>query len=112
MTDDASTTARFEQALRESADEPYVLRLYVVGATPASRRAISNLTAICAKYLEGRYELEVVDIYQRPAQAAEDDVLGVPTLIRLRPEPVIRVIGDLSDEQRVVVGLDLRACDG
>ncbi|HEV7204238.1 MAG TPA: circadian clock KaiB family protein [Jatrophihabitans sp.] len=111
MTDDVSATARFEEALRRSVDETFELRLFVVGATPASRRAIANITAICTKYLAGRHTLEVIDIYQRPELAAEEDILGVPTLIRIRPEPVVRIVGDLSDERRVLAGLDLRAPD-
>jgi circadian clock protein KaiB len=85
----------------------YVLRLYVTGSTPRSARAIENLHRICEERLFGRYDLEVIDIYQRPEAAREFQVIAVPTLVRLLPEPLRRVIGDLSDQDRVLHGLDL-----
>jgi circadian clock protein KaiB len=85
----------------------YVLRLYVAGATAASVRAIEAIRRICAEQLEGRYELEVLDIYQLPEQAKAHDVVAVPTLIRQLPEPLRILVGDLSDVQRVLVALDL-----
>lgn len=103
-----STTERFEAALAAAGEESFVLRLYVAGATPRSRQAIANLTEICETQLHGRYSLEVVDIYQRPQLAADEQILAAPTLVRLLPEPVARVVGDLSDQTRVLVGLDLR----
>jgi circadian clock protein KaiB len=111
MSEDTSATERFEEALRRSATDKYVLRLYVVGATPASQRSIANLTSFCEKHLDGRYTLDVIDIYQRPALAADEQILAAPTLIRVLPEPLARLVGDLSDESRVLVGLDLRPPD-
>lgn len=105
---DPSATERFEAALAAAGEQSFVLRLYVAGATPRSRRAIASLTEICEQQLHGRYALEVIDIYQRPQLAAEEQIVAAPTLVRLLPEPVARVVGDLSDETRVLVGLDLR----
>lgn len=90
------------------ADEEYVLTLYVAGQSPRSVRAIESLKRICEESLQGRYRLEVVDLYQQPERALHDDVVAVPTLVRRLPEPIRRVIGDLSDTERVLVGLELR----
>lgn len=88
--------------------ERYVLRLYVTGSTPRSARAVRNLRRICDEHLPGRCELEVIDIYERPEAAREVQVVAAPTLVRLLPEPLRRVIGDLSDEEKVLQGLDVR----
>jgi circadian clock protein KaiB len=85
----------------------YVLRLYVLGATPTSRRARANLEALCANELAGRCDLEIIDVYQHPERAAEDQVLAVPTLVKSRPLPVRRLTGDMSDAAEVRAGLDL-----
>ncbi len=85
----------------------YVLRLYVTGSTPRSARAIENMRRICEEHLAGRYDLEVIDIYQRPEAAREAQLIAAPTLVRLLPEPLRRVIGDLSDLDKVLHGLDL-----
>lgn len=85
----------------------YVLRLYVAGATAGSVRAIEAIRRVCAEQLEGRYELEVLDIYQLPEQAKTHDIVAVPTLIRQLPAPLRVLVGDLSDVQRVLVALDL-----
>lgn len=100
----------FEQALaaRARGEEHYVLRLFVVGTTPRSTRAIQNIRAICDEQLRGRYELEVVDIYQHPECARPEDIVFVPTLVKTLPLPVRRIIGDLSDTERVLVGLDIQ----
>ena len=86
----------------------YLLRLYVTGMTPRSRRAIENIKSICQEYLKGRYDLEVIDIYQRPYLAKDEQIIAAPTLIRKLPSPLRRFVGDLSDRPRVLVGLDLR----
>jgi circadian clock protein KaiB len=96
--------ARFS-ARRESAE--YVLRLYVAGSTPQSGRAIKNLKTICDAHLLGRYVLTVVDLYQEPARAMQDQIVVAPTLIRLSPAPVRRLVGDLSKAERVLAALDL-----
>lgn len=86
----------------------YVLRLYVTGKTPNSLRAIANLKAICEEHLQGRYDLQVIDVYQQPSLAEGDQIVATPTLIRKLPVPLRRFIGDLSDKEKVLFGLDLR----
>jgi circadian clock protein KaiB len=103
-----SNTRAFEAALTADEEPRYVLRLYVVGATPASRRAISAIRQICEDELADRYSLEVIDIYARPALAAGEQIIAAPTLIKDLPQPVRRLVGDMSDRERVLVGLDLR----
>ena len=101
-------TGQLEEALAGTSKERYFLRLYVTGATPSSARAIANLKTLCEKHLQDRYELEVIDIYQQPALAAEDQILATPTLVKRLPKPLRRLIGDLSDQERVLAGLGLR----
>jgi circadian clock protein KaiB len=86
----------------------YVLRLYVTGMTPRSTRAVENVRAICEEHLQGRYDLEVIDIYQQPTLAKGEQIIAAPTLIKKLPLPLRRVIGDLSSTERVLLGLDLR----
>ena len=88
--------------------EHYVLRLYVTGMTPRSTRAVENVRQICEQHLQGRYDLEVIDIYQQPILAKGEQILAAPTLIKKLPLPLRRVIGDLSNTERVLLGLDLR----
>jgi circadian clock protein KaiB len=98
-------------------DEPatqegqYNLRLYVAGHTPKSITALANLKKICEEHLVGRYTIEVIDLLEHPQLAAGDQILAVPTLVRRLPEPLKRIIGNLSDMERVLVGLDLRSMD-
>jgi circadian clock protein KaiB len=87
--------------------EHYVLRLYVTGTTPQSRRAIDNIAHICEEHLQGSYDLQVIDLYEQPTLARGEQIVAVPTLIRKLPLPLRRLIGDLSDTERVLVGLDL-----
>ncbi len=101
----------FERSLAEAAGEKYLLRLYVSGMTPAATRAISNLRKICEQYLTGRYDLEIIDIYQQPVLAKGEQILAAPTLIKKLPEPLRRIIGDMSNKERVLLGLDLRPKD-
>jgi circadian clock protein KaiB len=89
-------------------DERWELRLYVAGQTDKSIRAIGNLKRICEEHLRGRYSIEVIDLMDRPQLAEGDQILAVPTLVRRLPEPIKKIIGDLSNEQRVLVGLDVR----
>jgi circadian clock protein KaiB len=84
------------------------LRLYVAGLNRISLRAIENLNRICAEHLQGRYELEVIDIYQQPVLAQGEQIIAVPTLIKQLPPPLRRFIGDLSQTEKILVGLDLR----
>jgi circadian clock protein KaiB len=90
------------------ANERYVLRLYVTGITRNSRQAITNIKKICEGHLQGRYDLEVIDIYQQPVLAKGEQILAAPTLIKKLPLPLRRFIGDMSDTERILVGLDLR----
>jgi len=109
MTKAKSSTASFERASERSRDTRYVLRLYIAGATAESSLAVENLRAICDDYLSGRYELAVVDVFQQPALATDEQIIAVPTLIKTLPEPIRRIVGDLSNKQRVLFGLDLKA---
>ena len=99
---------RFADAIGDLDERRYLLRLYVVGMTPRSQRAISNLREICETELAGRYELEVIDIYQQPKLAEGEQIIAAPTLVKELPPPMRRVVGDMSDRDRVLLGLDLR----
>ena len=88
------------------------LRLYVAGQTPKSLTAFANLKKICEEHLQGVYRLEVIDLLEEPQLARGDQILAIPTLVRKLPQPVRKIIGDLSDTERVLVGLDLRPADG
>jgi len=99
---------RLEAAGRRPTAERYVLRLYVTGMTPRSTRAVENVRTICEEHLHGRYDLEVIDIYQQPTLAKGEQIIAAPTLVKKLPLPLRRVIGDLSSTERVLVGLDLR----
>jgi circadian clock protein KaiB len=99
---------RTKRKSRRDEGPRYVLRLYVTGQTPRSVQSVENLRRLCEKYLKGRYDLEVVDIYQQPALAAEGQIIAAPTLIKTMPLPLRRLVGDFSDKERVVLGLDLR----
>ncbi len=101
-------TADFEKALSaQPAAEHYVLRLFVTGTTPRSASAIQNIRAICEEKLKDRYRLEVIDIYQHPELARPEQVLVTPTLVKKLPAPMRKLIGDLSDYERVLAGLDI-----
>ncbi len=95
-------------ALSESHKGKYILRLYITGATVRSVDAIKNIKKICEEYLEGRYELEVIDLYQKPYLAKDEQIIAAPTLIKKLPLPFRRIIGDLSNKEKVLLGLDLR----
>ena len=89
-------------------DEIYELRLYVAGQTPKSMAAFSNLKAICEEYLAGRYRIEVIDLVEHPQLAAGDQIVAIPTLVRKLPEPLRKIVGDLRNTERTLVGLNLR----
>jgi circadian clock protein KaiB len=90
-----------------TSSERYILRLFVTGMTSRSSRAVSNLRAICDEYLEGRYDLEVIDIYQQPILTKGEQIVAAPTLIKKLPLPTRRIIGDMSNREHVLLGLDL-----
>jgi circadian clock protein KaiB len=97
-------------AKRSNTPRPeYDLRLYVAGQTPRSVQALANLTKICEEYLAGRYRIQIIDLLQTPQLAKGDQILAIPTLVRTLPEPIRKVIGDLSNKERVLVGLDVRS---
>lgn len=96
-------------ALPPPSGAAFSLRLYVAGQTPKSVLAFRNLKQICEEHLQGRYEIEIIDLLENPQLARGDQILAVPTLVRRLPEPIKKIIGDLSNTQRVLVGLDLRA---
>ena len=98
-----------EQAADDDADPGhYHLRLYVAGQTTKSLKAMANLKRFCEEYLAGRYEIEVIDLVENPRLAAGDQILAIPTLVRKLPAPLKRIIGDLSNTEKVLVGLDIR----
>ena len=109
MTDHPTS---IEEALAEAGRGPpserYQLRLFITGLTRRSTRALENVRASCAEHLRGRYELEVIDIYQQPAMAREEQILAAPTLIKRAPLPHRRMIGDMSSAERVLAGLDIK----
>jgi circadian clock protein KaiB len=98
----------FEKAVVQRDGAKYVLRLYVTGMTPKSTQAIANVQKLCEKHLPGRYELKVIDIYQQPKLAKGEQIIATPTLIKKLPLPLRRLIGDMSDMERFLVGIDLK----
>jgi circadian clock protein KaiB len=108
----SSSVRAFEAAVASRRDEPYELCLYIAGTTPLSSAAVAEVISICEQHLEGRYDLVVVDVYQEPARAKADQVIVVPTLLRKRPLPLRRLVGDLSNRAQVLAGLSLPADPG
>ena len=103
-----NATKAFDQTVADKSPDKYILRLFITGATSRSVLALSNLKKICEEYLEGKYELEVVDLYQNPSLAKEEQIIAAPTLIKKLPLPFRRIIGDMSDMEKVLKGLDLK----
>lgn len=101
------STEEFEQALKKIENQEYILRLYITGRTPKALRAIENIEKICKEHLEGRYELEVIDLVQHPELAESDQIVAIPTLIKRLPIPLRKYIGDMSSTENILVGLDL-----
>lgn len=91
----------------DDAAERYKLRLFITGSTPRSARAIQNMRQICDENLKGRYDLEVIDVYDDPEATKELQIIATPTLVKILPEPLRRIIGDLSDKERVLAGLNI-----
>lgn len=104
-----NTFAAFERRLNDGLSERYDLCLYIAGTTPRSTLAVQNITRICEAEMPGRYHLEIIDVYQQPGRAIEDQVVAVPTLVKRSPAPRRKLIGDLSQEARVKKGLGLLA---
>jgi len=103
-----TSAEEFEKAVVRRDRAKYVLRLYVTGMTPKSTQAIVNVQKLCEKHLAGRYELRVIDIYQQPKLAKGEQIIATPTLIKKLPLPLRRLIGDMSDMERFLVGIDLK----
>lgn len=95
----------------DAARARYILKLYVAGLTPRSISALRSVKDICERHLQGRYELEIIDIYEHPSLAKDQQIIAAPTLIKQLPLPLRRLIGDMADQERVLVGLDLRLKD-
>ena len=102
-----NSTEEFDLKLSELKEGKHILRLYITGASSRSALAIENLKKICEENLEGRYELEVIDLFQHPVLAKDEQIIAAPTLIKKLPLPFRRIIGDMSDKEKVLVGLDL-----
>ena len=103
-----TSAEEFEKAAARRDRTKYVLRLYVTGMTPKSTRAIANVRKLCEKYLKGCYELDVIDIYQQPKLAKGEQIIATPTLIKKLPLPLRKLIGDMSDTERFLLGIDLK----
>jgi circadian clock protein KaiB len=101
-------TAEFERLFKDAGPDHYVLRLYVTGITAKSAMAIANIRSLCDEYLPGRHDLEVIDIYQQPIEAIGSQIIAAPTLVKQYPTPVRKMIGDLTDRKRVLLGLDIK----
>jgi circadian clock protein KaiB len=93
---------------RSGGDEKWELRLYTAGQTPKSLAAIKNLKRVCEEHLAGRYEIEIIDLLKNPRLAKDDQIVAIPTLVRKLPDPMRKIIGDLSDTERALVGLQLK----
>ena len=102
------STNEFDLTLSEMSENKYILHLYITGSTSRSVLAITNLKKICEEYLEGGYELEVIDLSLQPGLAKEEQIIAAPTLIKKHPLPFRRIIGDMSDKEKVLLGLDLK----
>jgi circadian clock protein KaiB len=107
-----SNPEEFDVSVRKLKNETYILRLYVTGMSPQSIAAINNLKEICEDHLKGKYNLEIVDLYKNPSLAAGEQIIAAPTLIKKLPLPLRRIIGDMSNTNKVLVGLDLKKAMG
>jgi circadian clock protein KaiB len=103
-----STAHSLEKAAADASRLHYLLRLFVTGMSPKSQEAIANVRALCEEHLKGRYELEVIDIYQHPLSASDNQILAAPTLIKKLPLPIRKFVGDMTKTERILAGLDLR----
>ncbi len=111
MTERDNDSAKPAKSEQEEPEQTYILRLYVAGQTRKSLAAFANLKKICEEHLKGKYRIEIIDLLEKPQLAKGDQILARPTLVRRLPTPVKKIIGDLSNTERVLVGLDLRLAD-
>jgi circadian clock protein KaiB len=111
MTEDnyQNSLAEFEKSLEELPGKKFILKLYVTGASALSSKAVQNIRNFCEEHLQGRYELEVIDIYQHPELLQSEEIIAAPTLIKKLPPPLRKLIGDMSDEEKILVGLNIQA---
>jgi circadian clock protein KaiB len=108
----AASPGKEKKAKTDSTEEIWNLRLYVAGQTPKSITAFANLKKICEEHLSGKYRIEVIDLLKNPQLAKGDQIIAIPTLVRKLPEPLKKIIGDLANTERVLVGLDIRPVPG
>ncbi|MDZ7634005.1 MAG: circadian clock KaiB family protein [Bacteroidales bacterium] len=106
--EEKKATAALNQAVSRMHNDKYVLRLFITGTTSKSVLALTNLKKICEEYLKGRYDLEVIDLYQKPDMARDEQIIAAPTLIKKLPLPFRRIIGDMSDIEKVLIGLEIK----
>ena len=104
----AAIVRMLEKKAKEPGKQKYVLRLYVAGMNPQSSQAIENITRLCEENLKGRYDLQIIDIYQQPKLAKGEQIIAAPTLIKKLPLPLRKFIGNMANEEKMLVGLDLR----
>lgn len=97
----------FEASVNNAEQSRYMLRLFITGMTPNSKRAVENIKKICEEHLAGRYDLQVIDIYQQPSLAEGEQIIAAPTLVKIQPAPLKRLIGDMSDTEKVLSGLGI-----
>ena len=107
-----ASTAAFEDAITKKEGGKYILRLYIAGMNPKSMQALDNIKRICEEYLPDKYQLDVIDIYQFPIFAKDGQIVAAPTLIKELPPPLRKLIGSMSDTEKVLVGMDLKSKDG
>jgi len=107
--DGGDAEAAFSPSAPLVAGDRYVLRLFITGMTPRSTEALRSIRSVCESRLSGRYDLEVIDVYEHPGTAREEQIVAIPTLVKKLPLPARKLIGDMSDTQRVLLGLDLRS---
>jgi circadian clock protein KaiB len=107
MGEQKDSTCEFEEALKRLSQEKYVLRLFVAGMNTKSIQAVENIKRICETYLAGRYELEVIDVYQPPILARDGQIVASPTLVKELPPPLRKLVGSMADTERVLIGMDL-----
>lgn len=100
--------AEFKKNLAEMPDQKFILKLYVIGASARSSRAVENIRQFCEKYLKGRYELEVIDIHQHPELMQSEEIVAAPTLVKKLPLPLRKLIGDMSDKGKIFSGLNIQ----
>jgi circadian clock protein KaiB len=108
LSNGADLAAAFERAAAGESDVHYILTLYVTGMRPRSQRAIENIRRLCDEHLAGRFELQIIDIYQQPTLAQDAQIIAAPTLVKKLPPPLRQVIGDMSDDGRVLVALGIK----